>query len=69
MSDTTTPAPDLMQALRESLDRARLERTELQANTRAYDYWSMADTGEIGVVFPAAAVASANRLLQAGWDA
>lgn len=40
-----------------------------QANTRAFDYWSMADTGDVGVIFPAAAVASANRLLQAGWDA
>lgn len=40
-----------------------------QANTRAYDYWSMADAGEIGVIFPSTAVASANRLLQAGWDA
>jgi hypothetical protein len=38
------------------------------SNTRAYDYWSMGDRGEIGVIFPATAIASANRLLQAGWD-
>lgn len=40
-----------------------------RAQVRAYDYWHMADRGEIGIIFPGAAVAEANRFQQETWNA
>lgn len=40
-----------------------------RGNQRAYLFWEEADAGDAMIVFPAAAVAEANRWLQATWDA
>lgn len=40
-----------------------------RGDSRAYLFWEEADRGDMGLVFPAAAVAEANRWLQASWDA
>lgn len=34
-----------------------------------YHYWTRADAGEVRIVLPAAAVAEANRMLRAPWNA
>jgi hypothetical protein len=34
-----------------------------------YHYWTLADAGEARIVLPAAAVAEANRMLRAPWNA
>lgn len=40
-----------------------------RGQVRAYDFWQMADRSEIGIIFPAAAVAEANRFHQETWNA
>lgn len=40
-----------------------------RTHVRAFDYWQLADAGEVGLIFPAAAVAEANRYLQETWNA
>jgi uncharacterized membrane protein YfbV (UPF0208 family) len=40
-----------------------------RSQVRAFDFWELADAGRIGIIFPAAAVAEANRFHQETWDA
>lgn len=41
----------------------------LRADHTAFEYWTLADAQEVRIILPAAAVAEANRMLRASWNA
>lgn len=40
-----------------------------RSHPAVYHYWTLADAGEVRIVLPAAAMADANRMLRAPWNA